>query len=346
MGQALLSLNNADAGAGGLGVRLRRADLFAGHVVRGRRDQLGVVERGLSCRQVALGILYGDLIGLGGRGNLLLGRGQAGLGGVQRLLRVLHRDDVALVALVKSVLRSGQAGLRIVEHLLRVLYGELVLVERCLHLVPAAVEGLQLVLIRLLGVGECGLVSLEGRLGLILSALHAFLAEVQGRLRGGDIHLGRGERACGARLSGLQVLLCAIERGLGRIDLSLREGGLLRRGAGRDFGQVGLLLAQIGLRLVDRGLEVGGIKLGQHLTRDHLLTKAHRQLAQLAAVLEAQRYGGGIRDGPRGADCHLERALFHRGGWIRGHLLVAGEWIPGNRDIGPAHRHDGCQAEQ
>ena len=112
------------------------------------------------------------------------------------------------------------------------------------------------------------------------------------------------------------------------------------------LGQVGLLLVQIGLRLVDGGLQISGVELGQDLTRDNLLTEADGQLVQLAAALEAQRYGGGIGDGPGGADGHLQGALFHRGGRIRGRLLVPREGIARDRDVGPARGHDGRQAEQ
>ena len=81
-------------------------------------------------------------------------------------------------------------------------------------------------------------------LRLVLRVLQRFLAGGQRRLCEVDVGLGGGDRGGGARLGGVQVLLGAVERGLGRVDLGLGDRGLLGRGARGDLGQVGLLLGQ------------------------------------------------------------------------------------------------------
>ncbi|MCA1645503.1 MAG: hypothetical protein LC797_08565 [Chloroflexi bacterium] len=80
---------------------------------------------------------------------------------------------------------------------------------------------MKLILVRLLGIGERRLVGLEGCLGLVLSALKCLLAAGERALRRGQVCLCRGNRRGRAGLRGHEVLLGAVERGLGCVDLRL-----------------------------------------------------------------------------------------------------------------------------
>ena len=81
----------------------------------------------------------------------------------------MHGDHIGLAARIQCGLRRRRSRARIVEALLSTLHGELVLVQSSLHLSPVAIECLRLALKHLLGVGQRGLVGLEGRLRLVLS---------------------------------------------------------------------------------------------------------------------------------------------------------------------------------
>ena len=80
-----------------------------------------------------------------------------------------------LVGLSDRILGGGQAGVRILQHFLSVLDGKLVLIQRCLDLTPVGIERCELLLVRLLTIGERCLVRLKRRLQLVLSALHGLL---------------------------------------------------------------------------------------------------------------------------------------------------------------------------
>jgi hypothetical protein len=65
------------------------------------------------------------------------------------------------------------------------------------------VEGLQLILVGLLGIAQRGLIRLQGGHSLLLRALGKFLCGAERNLRRADISLRRGNCGCGAALRSL-----------------------------------------------------------------------------------------------------------------------------------------------
>ena len=123
-------------------------------------------------------------------------------------------------------------------------------------------KGQQLILIRLLGVAQAGLVGLQSRLHLILNVLSRLLAGSQRQHGRVNICLGALNGGARAVLRSFQILLGAVERDLGRVDLRLGDGHLLGRHARHHLLKCGLLLRQRRRGLIHRRLQVGGVELG------------------------------------------------------------------------------------
>ena len=181
---------------------------------------------------------------------------------------------------------------------------------------------------------------------MILRALQRVLAGPERHLRGADVSLCGGNRGARGALGRLQTLLSSVERRLCRADLCLGERGLLGSGARGDLCQVGLLLVERGLRLVNGGLKIGRIESRERLAGGHPLPDADVYFAQLARAVEAQRHADRVGDRASCGHAELQPALTDRGGVEGDRLLIAAERIARYGHVRPAQADYHRQADQ
>jgi len=117
LGQVLLRLAGADAGAGRLRVSLRGTDLLGSDVVARRDDVLGVARRRLRGGQVALGVLDRDPGQPRRRRRSAAASRQARLCVRQRLLGILHCDHIGLAAGIRAACVAARLARVVVEAL-------------------------------------------------------------------------------------------------------------------------------------------------------------------------------------------------------------------------------------
>ena len=97
----------------------------------------------------------------------------------------------------------------------------MLLIELGLDLTPVGVERLELIGVKLLRVGQGGLVSLECSRGLCRCVLDGFLRGAQRGLRGVEVSLCRTDSRSSGHLCSIETLLRVVDGRLGGIDLCL-----------------------------------------------------------------------------------------------------------------------------
>ena len=143
----------------------------------------------------------------------------------------------------------------------------LILRQLRLDLVPVGMETLELIGVRGFRVGNRGLIGLERRICLRLGLGQRVLRGSEIGLRRTDVCLSARDAGVGGRLCRLQRLLSVVKCGLRGVDLRLRGRNSFGGRPRLELGEIGLLLGERRLGLIDRRLRVGRVFLCERLPR-------------------------------------------------------------------------------